>query len=137
MLPVETMFDTVTGLELGNGPICIVLHSCCEDYYLKMLRHFFQKVVSIGPYEQLPLHIVLPIVNQSLIQVEYQCIGFLIEGLRPKIWRGYQREAFISLDPQLVRGRLILLQSLAEILFEARSHQHFGITKRNLIYLLN
>ena len=49
VLSVESVGDKVIRVELVQDPVSVVLHGCCEDYQLIVLRHFFEELSSTWP----------------------------------------------------------------------------------------
>ena len=71
MLAIKTCFYEGGGSEVGEGPVCVVLHGCCKDYNFEVLSHDFQELISPRSDLQLSLILILLIVvQQSLIQIE-------------------------------------------------------------------
>ena len=55
------------------------MHSCCENDHLVDLSHFLDELLSARPDQEVAtLAAHLKVVNESLVQVENQCVGLVL-----------------------------------------------------------
>ena len=67
VLSVESVGDKVIRVELVQDPVSVVLHGCCEDYQLIVLRHFFEELSSTwSDQKSSNLRLYLRIVTHTL-----------------------------------------------------------------------
>ena len=56
MLTVQTVRNQLTvWIKLVNDPVCILLHTCSENYYLVVLCHLAKELVAEGSDEEVRL----------------------------------------------------------------------------------
>lgn len=56
MLTVQTVRNQLTvWIKLVNDPVCILLHTCSENYYLVVLSHLAKELVAEGSDEEVRL----------------------------------------------------------------------------------
>ena len=67
VLSVESVGDKVVRVQLVQDPVSVVLHGCCEDDQLIVLRHFFKELSSTWPDQKSSdLRLYLRIVTHTL-----------------------------------------------------------------------
>ena len=56
MLTVQSVRDQfAVWIKLVNNPVCILLHTCSENYYLVVLSHLAKELVAVGSDEEVRL----------------------------------------------------------------------------------
>mmetsp|Transcript_7515 Transcript_7515/g.12692 ORF Transcript_7515/g.12692 Transcript_7515/m.12692 type:complete len:285 (-) Transcript_7515:562-1416(-) len=75
MLSVEAVLDPLRFVDLVQDPVSVVLHGCREDDHFVELSHLSQKFVAARPHQEGALATHFEVVDQGLIQVEYQAVA--------------------------------------------------------------
>ena len=75
MLSVESVLDVIADIDLVNDLICILLQSSCENHYLIVLRHSFNKLDTARSDQEETIVLVLDIVDKCLIEIQNEAVA--------------------------------------------------------------
>ena len=81
MLTVQTVRNQLTvRIKLVNDPVCILLHTSSENYYLVVLSHLAKELVAVGSDEEVRLATIaiIDVMDQCFVKVEHQGVFLLL-----------------------------------------------------------
>jgi len=82
MLSVETILYVTLRVELVEDPVSIILHASCKYYYFVYLAHLFQKLLSVGSYQEVTsLAPHFEVMDQGLVQIKDKGVSLFLLSL--------------------------------------------------------
>jgi len=124
VLSVESVLDEVGVLHLVECPVCVVLHSRCEDDQLIMLVHDPQELLGPRPDPELTSAVVpLLKMHQGLIQVKHKRV--LLALLNPLLDEGRFHLGQLGVDAHAQLGAL-RTDAAGVVGLQGLAHQVFG-----------
>ena len=98
------------------------MHSCCENDHLVDLSHFLDELLSARPDQEVAtLATHLKVVNESLIQVENQCVGLVLLTLAERWEVGSVDHRQVVVLILVVYDVALLVDDLVLLLHQTRS----------------
>ncbi len=74
MLSIQPIFDEIVLIYLIKHRISIILHSCCEDYHLKVFAHLLQELKTPRSNQEMAIRSQIKVMHECLIQIQHECI---------------------------------------------------------------
>ena len=96
MLSIEPVLDVLTHIDLVHHLIGILLQSGCKDDNLIVLSHEFDELDAAWSNQEEALLTVLYVMDECLVQVEYQSVDFVL-------FMGFQRRQEGWADARQIR----------------------------------